>query len=404
MKILVINTGSSSIKYQLFIMEGRHIAATGLLEKIGESESKLVHHRFPEDPKESKKTVIEKAIPDHREGLALIVQLLTDEKDGVIHNASEISAVGHRVVHGGETFHEPTLITPDVVAAIKANVPLAPLHNPANLIGIEVSLSFFASVPQVAIFDTAFHQSLPPHAFRYALPEEMYKNYRIRRYGFHGTSHLYVANRAAELLGKPLSSTNLITLHLGNGASMAAISNGKSVDTSMGMTPLEGLIMGTRSGDIDPAIPFYLGAEAKMTVQQIDSMLNKQSGLKGLCGRNDMREIQEAAEGGDQKAELALQMYCYRIRKYIGAYSAVLGRVDAIVYTAGIGQNSAEVRKRTSIGLENMGIVLDLDKNSKRDSSARVISTTNSAVKILVIPTNEELEIAEETMEVLNRK
>jgi acetate kinase len=398
MKILVINTGSSSIKYQLFEMEDHRVLASGLLEKIGESTSRLSHKTKELD----EPILIEKQIADHKIGMEEIDTLLTDPKVGVIKKSSELKAIGHRVVHGGEAFHEPTLITDEVISAIKEHTPLAPLHNPANLTGIESAISLFKGVPQIAVFDTAFHQSLPAHAFRYALPNEYYEKLKVRRYGFHGTSHLFVSKAAAELLGKGLDNLNLITAHLGNGASIAAVKNGKSVDTSMGMTPLEGLIMGTRSGDIDPAIHFYLAEHSNLEFMEINKVLNKQSGLKGLVGINDMRDIFQKMTEGDPKAALAVEMYAYRIKKYIGAYYAALGSVDAIVFTAGIGENSPQIRELALNSMQSLGIEIDKEKNDIKEKRAREIQSENSKIKILVIPTNEELEIAIQSAEVIS--
>jgi acetate kinase len=314
-------------------------------------------------------------------------------------DTGELFGIGHRVVHGGEAFHRPTLINEEVIATIRRLSPLAPLHNPANLIGIEAALEQAPRVPQVAVFDTAFHQSIPVHAFRYALPKELYDRYYIRRYGFHGTSHYYVAKQAAKYLKHPLDSLNLITLHLGNGASAAAIENGSSVDTSMGMTPLEGLIMGTRSGDIDPAIVFYLGRETGKSRDEVESLLNKASGLRGICGVNDMREIMQRSKTGDDLARLAIDMYCYRIKKYIGAYCAVLGRVDALVFTGGVGENAAGIRAGACRGLAQLGIEVDQTRNLRVSNKICEIQSSNSSIKILVIGTNEELEIALQTVE-----
>ena len=402
MKILVINSGSSSIKYSLFNMENSTVLANGLVEKIGEETGRITHKKMPGQDSE-KKLVKEAPIPDHKEGLVDVVKMLIESEAHVIKDKSEIDAVGHRVVHGGEAFHQPTLITEEVLDALKKNIPLAPLHNPANITGIEVACEIFPDAPQVGIFDTAFHQTMPARAYRYALPEEMYTKLRVRRYGFHGTSHQYVAKKAAEYLKKPMNELNVITLHLGNGASIAAIQNGKSIDTTMGMTPLEGLMMGTRCGDVDPAIHFYLAKEANMTMQDLDKMMNKQSGLKGISGINDMREIFEKKDQGDKAAELAIEMYAYRIKKYLGAYTAALGRVDAIIFTAGIGQNSPEVREESCKNLECIGIKLDVEKNKAR-GGIQEVQTEDSKVKILVIPTNEELEIAEQSKSVLDSK
>ena len=353
MKILVINTGSSSIKYQLFEMNEKSVLASGLIERIGENTAK---HKFSSvNLKES--IVLEKSIPDHETGISEMDELLTNAKDGVIKNSSEISAIGHRVVHGGETFTKPTIIDEDVIKAIESNVPLAPLHNPGNLSGIYAAKKFFKGVPNVAVFDTAFHQTMPEGNYRYAIPNEYYEKYKIRRYGFHGTSHQYVSKLAAQFLNKPIESVNLITLHLGNGASVCSIKNGKSFDTSMGMTPLEGLIMGTRTGDLDPAIPFFMADHVKLSYKEIDTLLNKQSGLKGISALNDMRDILVKKEEGDKNAKLAIEMYVKRIRKYIGAYLVGLdGKLDAIVFTAGIGENATEIRKLCMENLSSLGI------------------------------------------------
>lgn len=400
MKILVINTGSSSIKYELFDLDHHKILAGGLAEKIGEENGILTYRRILTNGV-SEKDVEEGVIVDHHEGLSRIVDLLVDPERGVIADKDEISAVGHRVVHGGETFNSTTIIDEDVIAAIKENIPLAPLHNPSNLMGIEVAGSIFPNAPQVAVFDTAFHQTIPGRAFLYAIPLEMYERHRIRRYGFHGTSHAYVSGQAAEYLGRPLAGLNLITIHIGNGASMAAVKNGKSIDTTMGMTPLAGLVMGTRSGDIDPAVPFFMADHLGMSLQEIDSLLNKESGLKGLCGTNDMREVIENMEKGDKRAAVALDIYTYRIKKYIGAYFAALETVDAIIFTAGVGENAPLVREKSCQGLGRLGIEIDTSRNAAPGGSIREISTPDSEVKVLVIPTNEELKIARETKEAI---
>ena len=400
MKILVINTGSSSLKFQLFDMTNHTVLAAGMVERIG-SEDSQINFTPSQDGKPHDKITRTQHFPDHESGLETAIHFLTDSKLGVIADKKEITAIGHRVVHGGEAFQKPTLITDEVIQAIEEHVPLAPLHNPPNLTGIRVSLFLFPGIPQVAIFDTAFHQTLPPHAYHYAIPYSLYKDHKIRRYGFHGTSHLFVSKAAAKFLEMDLQSFNCITLHLGNGASVAAIQEGKCVDTSMGLTPLEGLIMGTRSGDLDPAIPFYLAKQSGMSFEEIDTTLNKKSGLYGICRMNDMRDIMSEIDNGNANAQLALDMYCYRIKKYIGAYYAALGRVDAIIFTAGIGENHASVRAKVCENLEGLGIELDSDKNSGPNSGSRVINTESSRVKVLVIPTNEELEIAEETLEAL---
>jgi acetate kinase len=396
MKVLVINSGSSSIKYQLFDMSVPKVLAAGLLEQIGESESRLTHRTLVTGGVWKKMSKAQK-VNDHQEGFSLIGTVLSES--GAIRETGELFGIGHRVVHGGEKFRQPALIDQEVIAIIRELIPLAPLHNPANLLGIEVTLKAAPDVPQVAVFDTAFHQSIPAHAFRYALPEDLYENHHVRRYGFHGSSHSYVAKQAALHLKKPLETLNLITLHLGNGASVAAIKNGRSVDTSMGLTPLEGLIMGTRSGDIDPAIIFYLGRTTGLPPDEIESLLNKHSGLKGICGVNDMRIIARLAEEGKESARLAIEMYCYRIRKYIGAYYTVLGRVDALVFTAGIGENAADIRRRSCAGLYQIGIEVDKERNNRKIGGVLEIHSDRSSVDILVIPTDEELEIAEQTVQ-----
>jgi acetate kinase len=321
----------------------------------------------------------------------------------VIGNPAELLGIGHRVVHGGEAFREPVSIDEKVLEAIRDQIPLAPLHNPANLMGIEAARKVFPDVPQVAVFDTAFHQSMPPHAFTYALPYSFYALHHVRRYGFHGTSHFWVAKKAAAHLEKPLRVLHLITLHLGNGASAAAIRQGRSVDTSMGMTPLEGLVMGTRCGDLDPAIPFYLKRVTGMADGELEALLNKGSGLKGICGANDMREILQMADRGEPLAQLALELYCYRVKKYLGAYFAVLGRVDAVVFTGGIGENSATIRKRCCQGLEGLGITVDDGKNEKAGEEVLEIQRNGGLVKVLAVRTNEEREIAEQTVATLLR-
>ena len=395
MKFLVINSGSSSIKYQVIEMETETVLATGLVERIGDEQGRLKNVFFPATDRE-RESVVEQPIPNHHSGMMLVISLLTDREKGIIRDTSEIDAIGHRVVHGGEDFRSSMRITPEVIEALKRNIPLAPLHNPANLDGIRVAMEIFSTVPQVAVFDTAFHQTMPPHAYLYAIPYELYEKDRVRRYGFHGTSHRFVAGECAKLLGKPLAECNLITVHLGNGCSMTAIENGVSVDTSLGMTPLEGLVMGTRSGDVDPALHLFLKRNKGMDLEAIDAMLNKESGLKGLCGMNDMRDIHKAAESGDKRAALALAVQTYRNRKYIGAYMAVLDRVDAIVFTAGIGENDDIVRAESLKGLAHLGIKLDAGKNATRSKQARCVSSDDSRVKVFIIPTNEELAIARE--------
>ncbi len=398
MKILVINAGSSSIKYQLMELEDVHrhtLLASGLVEKIGEPDSRIIHRRFA-DGQEQKFTE-EEPLPSHREGMARVVALLTDPAQGVIRDAAEVHGVGHRVVLCGEVYSDTVRVTPQVKATIREFFPLSPLHNPANLMGIEVAEEFFPAAPQVAVFDTAFHQTMPPKAYLYAAPYEWYENYRLRRYGFHGTSHKYIARATAEFLGKPPDQTRLISLHLGNGCSMAAIRDGRCVDTTMGVTPLEGLVMGTRSGDLDPAAIPYIMEQAGLDAAQVVNALNKQSGLKGICGVNDMREVIESAESGNARAQLALDLFAYRIQKYIGAYMAVVPNLDALVFTAGIGENAAPAREHICRGLDHLGIRLDPEKNRAPSRAPRELQQDGAPIRILVIPTNEELQIALET-------
>ena len=400
MRIIVINSGSSSIKYESFDRDGLSAATKGLLERIGARDSRL-KHRWLASSGTWEEVVETRPVADHREGFSFILEVSGRTRSGSA--PPGIFGVGHRVVHGGEKFSEPVSIDDAVLGTIEELIPLAPLHNPANVAGIKVMRSLLPHVPQVAVFDTAFHQAMPPRAFHYALPYDFYQSYGVRRYGFHGSSHQYVAREAARHLNAPLDRLNLITLHLGNGASAAAIERGRSIDTSMGLTPLEGLIMGTRCGDLDPAIHFYLARKTGRPCEEIEVVLNKESGLKGICGANDMREIQDRAREGDARAELALKMFCYRIKKYIGAYYASLGTVDAVVFTGGIGENSAVVRSRSCEGLSDLGITLDEYRNSAADGGNREIQAEGSRIKILVIPTDEEHEIARQTVEVIER-
>jgi acetate kinase len=394
--VLVINSGSSSIKYELFDMGARRSIAAGAVERIGERQSALEHRDAPGGGKRKQ----EVSAPDHRAAMQRIVE--TFSESGLQAVRTSLAAIGHRVVHGGSRFREPVRITAAVIEQIRELTPLAPLHNPANVIGMEVSLQLFPDVPQVAVFDTAFHQTIPPHAFHYALPQEFFQRYQVRRYGFHGTSHGYVAKQAAAFLNRPLESLKLISLHLGNGASAAAIDGGRCIDTSMGLTPLEGLIMGTRSGDLDPAILPYLARNAGLSMDQLDELLNKRSGLKGICGANDMREVLRLSNSGDQAAALAIDMYAYRIKKYIGAYLAALGGLDALIFTAGIGENSTEIRARACMGLERLGIAIDPRKNEAAAHGPRAIHTDRSPIQVLVVPTDEEWEIAEQALEQAN--
>lgn len=375
MRILVLNAGSSSVKYQVFSMAGNaEVLTSGLVDRIGEPGSEITSHHH-----------------------ALEHLILHLQREGIIGSGQGIDAIGHRVVHGGERFQQPVLIDADVIAAIRDMIPLAPLHNPANLQGIEVAQQLFPGIPQVAVFDTAFHQTMPPVAFRYALPAELYREYRVRRYGFHGTSHQYVAQQAALYLERDLSELNLITMHLGNGCSATAIAQGKSVDTSMGMTPLEGLVMGTRCGDLDPALHFYLQREMGLTADALEHLLNKQSGLKGICGVGDMREVQSRMDSGDTDAQLAEALFVYRAKKYLGAYFAVLGNVDAIIFTGGIGEHSARIREQICANLQGLGIGVDSNKNQQRSKQVMPFHSDTASVQLLVIPTNEELAIARST-------
>jgi len=397
MKVLVLNAGSSSLKFELFDMPAERVLASGLVERIGEAGSRLLWRSDPAEPKRE----VKQAIPDHAQGLSLVLGALCGGDGAPLDSLSEIGAVGHRVVHGGEAFSATALITSEVEAAIEAHVPLAPLHNPPNLLGIRVAREALPGAAQVAVFDTAFHQSLPPKAYLYALPKELYRDHQVRRYGFHGTSHRFVAQRAAELLGRPLEDLRIITCHLGNGASICAVERGRSVDTSMGMTPLEGLIMGTRCGDLDPALPLFLQRQLGMDADEVDLLLNKRSGMLGLSGMsNDLRELEDAAEAGHQDAALALDAYAYRIRKYIGAYTAVLGSVDAIVFTAGVGENSDVVRAAVLEGLAPMGYALDAEANRGLRGREADITAPGSRTRVLVIPTDEELAIARDAMAV----
>ncbi|QNF33227.1 acetate kinase [Adhaeribacter swui] len=397
MNIFVVNAGSSSIKYQLFRMPSEKPVCSGLVERIGLENSIITHQIFTG----SDKKVISRTLdlPDHASGLQEVGKLLSDPESGVIRDPDEIDVVGHRVVHGGESFAATTIITPEVKAEIKKLFPLAPLHNPSNYLGIEVAEKAFRRAWQVAVFDTAFHQTLPEYAFRYALPESFYTDLGIRTYGFHGTSHKYVAEQATQYLKNP--EARLITIHLGNGCSMAAIKNKQSLDTSMGFGPLSGLVMGTRSGDIDPSVVFHLINQLGYDPEQVNTLLNKRSGMLGLTGHSDMRDITQAIQEGDAAADLAYELYSYRIKKYLGAYAAVLNGVDAVVFTAGVGENDAEVRARVCRNLDYLGIKLDEEKNKIRSKELREINQPDSPVKVLVIPTNEELEIAQQCHELL---
>ncbi len=395
MKTLVINCGSSSIKYQMFDIEGDefNLVAKGLVEKIGLEGSNITHSPV------GKETVnFRKDIPDHSEAMKVIENALTHLEHGVVDNINEVQGVGHRVVHGGEAFTDSSLITEDVIKAIKDRYDLAPLHNPPNVIGIEACLKSLGDIPNVAVFDTAVHQTMPPKAYMYAVPLELYKKYGVRKYGFHGTSHGYVAKKAAKQLGKPFNECKIITCHVGNGGSITAFLNGKVIDTSMGMTPLEGIIMGTRCGDMDPAVLLYIMDKLNLDTKQVNDLLNKKSGMLGLCGASDLRDVHSLAADGDQDAKNAIDAFNYRILKYIGAYVAALNGVDAIVFTAGVGENDRLVREEIINGLSYLGIELDEEKNTNNET---VISTNSSKVQVFMIPTNEELVIAQETYRIV---
>lgn len=392
-RVLVLNSGSSSVKYQLLDMKDGSRLAVGLVERIGEKTSRLVHTPSAEGRGGERERT--GRIADHAAALEAVADELA--RDGLGIDSPELAAIGHRVVHGGLKFSEPTIVDDAVLAEIERLVPVAPLHNPANLTGIRTARKLRPDLPQVAVFDTAFHTTMPEHAARYAIDTATADAHRIRRYGFHGTSHQYVSRKTAELLGKDPSEVNVIVLHLGNGASASAVEGGRCVDTSMGLTPLEGLVMGTRSGDIDPAITFHLKRVAGMSVDEIDELLNKKSGLVGLCGDNDMREIRRRVDEGDERAALAFDIYIHRLKKYIGAYTAVLGRVDAVVFTAGVGENAAPVREAAVAGLEGLGLAVDAERNTVRSDKPRIISPESAATVVAVVPTDEELEIARQT-------
>ncbi len=393
MKILVINCGSSSLKYQLIDMDTENALATGLVERIGIEGSKLTQKVEGRD-----KYVLTIPMKDHKDAIAHVIETLLDEKQGVIKSMDEIGAVGHRVVHGGEKYSSSVIITDEVMKDLEKFSALAPLHNPPNIIGINACMELMPSTKMVAVFDTAFHQTMPEKAFLYGLPYELYKENGIRKYGFHGTSHKYVAERAAEMLGKDIKDMKIITCHLGNGASITAVDGGKSVDTSMGFTPLEGLIMGTRCGDIDPAIIPYLMEHKGYSYDEVNDIMNKKSGVLGISGvSSDFRDIEDAAAEGNERAKIALDMFNYRVKEYIGNYMAVMNGVDAIIFTAGLGENAVETREDIMADMDWFGIKLDKEKNKVRGKE-KIVSTDDSKVKIIVIPTNEELMIARDTL------
>lgn len=400
MKTLVINTGSSSIKYQLINMPKGDVLCSGLVERVGEKNGRIIH-KYGKDEKE---IILNEAIPDHQYGMNKVAELISDKDFGVISNVNEVSLVGHRIVNGGDRFSSITKIDSDVKDAIEELATLAPLHNPANLIGINTAEHVFPNAIQVGVFDTAFHQSIPEKAFRYALPNRFYYEDGIRAYGFHGTSHRYVSRLAAEYLGKNVNETSVISIHLGNGASITAIKNGESIDTSLGMSTISGLVMGTRIGDIDPGVIIYLQEILGLSYKEVKKILNKESGLLGLTGDNDVRSVSERYLEGDEEAKIALAIYAYRIKKYIGSYLAVIGKTDAIVFTAGVGENSSLIRALSTQGLEHMGIAIDEAKNIERSSKTRDISASDSLIKTLVIPTNEEYEIARQAYALVNEK
>lgn len=392
MNVLVVNCGSSSLKYQLVDMTNESVLAKGQFEKIGANDAIFTHKRPSGDKLEQVKPIL-----DHKAALKILLDILVDKEYGVIASMDEIDAVGHRVVHGAEKFADSVLINDEVMAALNECAKMAPLHNPPNIQGIEACQSIMPNVPQVAVFDTAFHQSMPPEAYLYGLPLEVYEKYGVRRYGFHGTSHRYVADRVAELMGKPLSELKIISCHLGNGSSVTAVKGGKSVDTSMGFTPLAGLVMGTRCGDIDPAIVPFLMDKMNLSTKEVDDLMNKKSGVLGISGvSNDFRVLEEAAEAGNEKAQLALDMFHYKVRATIGAYAAVMGGVDAIVFTAGIGENGIGNREAICQGLEYLGTELDKERNNVRGKDTE-ISVEGAKVKLFAIPTNEEIMIARDT-------
>ncbi|MCF8369212.1 MAG: acetate kinase [Bacteroidales bacterium] len=400
MIIFVLNCGSSSIKYQVMDMPDQKVLARGLVEKIGLSGSCVIHSLL-----DGEKVKFEKDIQDHTEGIQTVIEILTSENIGVLETVDDIEAVGHRVVHGGEDFSGSVPIASAVISAMEKNIDLAPLHNPPNLQGIYAINKLLPDVPQVGVFDTAFHQTMPAHAFMYALPYQLYDKYKIRRYGFHGTSHKYVAIKACEFLEKDFANTRVITCHLGNGSSIAAIKNGRSIDTSMGLTPNEGLIMGTRTGDLDAGALLYIADKENLSIDQMNKLINKESGVYGISGISpDMRELEAAAADGNKRAQLALDMFHYRVRKYIGAYAAVMGGVDIIVFTGGIGENGDDTREAICRDFEYLGLIFNQIENKGLRSREQVISTPDSKVSVVVIPTNEELAIAIDTYSLTSGK
>lgn len=396
MKVLVVNCGSSSLKYQLLDMENEIVMAKGLAERIGIEGTRLKH-----EVPGKEENIIEKELPDHKAAMKLLSDILVDKDMGVISDMKEISAVGHRVVHGGEKFSGTVRITDEVMKTLYECADLAPLHNPPNIMGIEACRQLMPDVPMCGVFDTAFHHTLPKYAYTYPIPYEYYEKYGIRKYGFHGTSHKYVAMRAAEIMGKPFEELKIITCHLGNGASIAAVDNGKSVETTMGFTPLEGLAMGTRCGSIDAAIVDFLMEKENMTAEQVNDILNKRSGVLGISGiSSDFRDLEQAAQESSTRAQLAIDVFAYRVKTYIGSYSAVMNGVDAIVFTAGLGENSISMREKICDGMDYLGVKLDKEANNVRGKET-IVSKADAEVKVLVIPTNEELMIAKETVDII---
>jgi len=399
MKILVINAGSSSLKYQLIDMDTENVMAKGLCERIGIDGSKLTH-----TPAGCDKVVIEKNMPNHAVAIKLVLEALTDKSHGVISDMSEISAVGHRLVHGGEFFSGSVLVTDEVKKVMEECNPLAPLHNPANLTGVAACEEAMPGVPNVGVFDTAFHQTMPAKSYMYAIPYEYYEKHKIRKYGFHGTSHNYVSHRVAQIVGKPIEELKIITCHLGNGSSIAAVDGGKVLDTSMGLTPLDGLVMGTRSGSIDPAIIPFLAKNEGLSVEEIDNILNKKSGVLGISGvSSDFRDLDAAAAEGNERAALALDMFIHSVKGYIGRYASIMGGVDVVTFAGGVGENSIDTRAKILEGLEFMGIKIDASNNKVRGQEAE-ISTADSKVKVYVVPTDEEMTIARDTKKIVEGK
>ncbi|GAV23698.1 acetate/propionate family kinase [Carboxydothermus pertinax] len=398
MKVLVLNCGSSSLKYQLLDMTTETVLAKGLVERIGLEGSRIII-----DLPGREKIKKEQPFANHEEAINAVLAELNREEYGILNSLEEITAIGHRIVHGGERFSGSVVINEEVLKAVEECVELAPLHNPPNILGIRACQKLLPNTPQVGVFDTAFHQTMPKHAYIYGVPYAWYENYGIRRYGFHGTSHKYVSRRTAEILGQPLADLKIITCHLGNGSSVTAVKNGVSVDTSMGFTPLEGLMMGTRAGSIDPTIVTFIQEKEGLTAAQVNELLNKKSGVLGISGYSDFRDIEDRAKAGDEKAKLALDMFCYQVAKYVGAYAAAMNGVDAIAFTAGVGENSSVVRKGVCQYLGYLGTTLDEEKNKVRGQEA-IISTPDSKVTILVVPTNEELMIARETLALVPSK